>query len=58
MASENIFIVTVHTSPSVIITDDDPELLGQVILDWMAENPTISEFAINLRQATRRTAGT
>jgi hypothetical protein len=55
MATENILVITVAGQPPVVVADDNPELVGQAILDYRDANPSTPEFAVSVRPGTRET---
>jgi hypothetical protein len=56
MATENVLVISISGLPPVVVADDDPTLVGQVVLDYAAANPANPEFAVSVRPGTRETA--
>jgi hypothetical protein len=49
-------VVTIGGSDlPVSILDDDPALVGQVVLDYVAANENVPEFTVNVKRSTRKT---
>lgn len=53
MATENILILTAAGNQPVVVPDDDPALLGQVVIDYITDHPETLEFPVNVKQGTR-----
>ncbi len=53
MATENVLVLTISGSSPVVVAADDPALVGEALLDWLAANPTVNEVQANVRRGTR-----
>lgn len=54
MATENIIVVKIQNTP-IIVANNAPELLGQIILDFIEETPLLPEFNVLITIGFRHT---
>lgn len=55
MAVEDVLLVTVGGDRPVAVAAGDAALVGAVVVDWFASNPSVPEVAVDVRAGVRRT---
>ncbi len=53
MATENVVVITVGGAQPVVVNASSTALVGEVIVDWLAANPSVPEVQVNVKAGTR-----